>query len=57
MSQLTFTLYFWRGWRKRLFNLYWFRWGGSWAFAIRLGPLGVELNNNAVWTLSERCCK
>lgn len=39
--------------RRRRFSLYWFWFRGMFSCAIALGPLYLELNNNAVLTREE----
>jgi hypothetical protein len=53
MRQTTMTLFHWPNWKKPI-GLYWFAHNGMWAFGFRVYALGIEINNNAVWTLTER---
>ena len=39
---------------RALFRFYWFRRHGMWALSLQVLWLGFELNNNHVWTLTER---
>lgn len=41
-------------WRPSQWGLWWFHSHTMRSLCIRLGPIGVEVNNNHVWALKEK---